>query len=162
MNIILDVDYNRDYPVVGGVFFKSFTDCTTGPTLRAVYTGKLEKYIPGEFFKRELPCLLYTLDEIAKDVEIIVIDGYCNISGKPALGDRLSEALDGKPVIGIAKNKFEGNTTEKAVLRGNSKKPVYVSTSNYPLEKAAKLVENMQGIGRLPTLVKQADKVARQ
>lgn len=162
MYLILDVDYNKEHPSVGGVFFTNFETSTTGPLLTTVYTGQLEEYVPGEFYKRELPCLLHALSGIADGIDIIVIDGYCNISGKSVLGDKLSEALGGKPVIGIAKNRYNDNTTEKAIFRGVSKKPVYVSTSNYSLEKAAKIVEKMHGIGRLPTLVKLADKTARQ
>lgn len=69
---------------------------------------RAEPYVPGEFFKRELPCLLAVLGRIQESVNLVVIDGYVSLGDKPGLGMRLWEALSTKaPVIGVAKTRFQ-------------------------------------------------------
>ena len=73
-----------------------------------VQVENVAAYVPGAFYKRELPCIEAVLDTIkltAKD--IIIVDGYVflNDDGKPGLGHYLYEQLGQKiPIIGVAKS----------------------------------------------------------
>ncbi|WP_207420305.1 hypothetical protein [Desertivirga brevis] len=51
-----------------------------------------QEYIPGEFYKRELPGILSLLDKINFElIQAIIIDGFVilNDEGKPGLGGYL-------------------------------------------------------------------------
>lgn len=64
-------------------------------------------YKSGEFYKRELPCILTLLDEHQLTPEVIILDGYVWLDGvsKPALGYHLQQAIDFTPaLIGVARN----------------------------------------------------------
>ncbi len=120
------------------------------------------EYVSGEFYKRELPCILAVLDIIVDSVTTIVIDGYVWLGpDHPGLGYYLWEALDQKiPVVGVAKTKFKDSTGEE-VFRGKSKRPLYVTAAGMSQEKAAQFVQSMAGPYRLPTLLKVVDRMAR-
>ncbi len=119
-----------------------------------------EPYVPGDFWRRELPSLLQVLEGDAPDV--IVVDGYVWLddAGRKGLGAHLHEAL-GFPVVGIAKTAFAGSAHARAVLRGGSVLPLYVTSVGLPLDEAADRVLAMHGPHRLPTLVSLADRAAR-
>ena len=126
----------------------------------------VEEYKSGEFYKRELPCILSLLKQIdLKDCEAIVIDGFVNLDddGKYGLGAYLYDELEGKiPVIGVAKNDFRNiKKTRVEVFRGKSKKPLYVTSKGIDLMKASDLIENMQGNYRIPSLLKLVDSLGR-
>ena len=61
----------------------------------------------GEFYRRELPCLLAVLQNIPKP-DVIVIDGYVWLgSGHSGLGAHLYDALNQTgAVVGVAKSRF--------------------------------------------------------
>ncbi|MCB9235632.1 MAG: endonuclease V [Bacteroidia bacterium] len=124
------------------------------------------EYAPGEFYKRELPCLLELLKQVdLKAIDGIVVDGHIYAGGpdKPGLGARLYEALGEKiPVIGVAKSSFRGNgETVVEVFRGKSKNPLYVSALGIPKERAAAWIQNMKGEHRMPVLLKKLDGLTR-
>jgi exodeoxyribonuclease-5/deoxyribonuclease V len=117
----------------------------------------VEKYIPGEFYKRELPFLLDVLN--TADYDIVIVDSYVWLDDneKPGLGKRLYDQIS-KPVIGVAKTHFIGPTEcVREVLRGESKKPLYVTSIGFDLDKAAELIKNMKGEFRIPTMLKTLD-----
>jgi len=134
-----------------------------------VYTSEIKnvaEYIPGQFYKRELPCILECLKQIdLSQVEAIVIDGHVFVDNDnaPGLGAYLYEALEKRvPVIGVAKTAFaknKQNTIE--VLRGNSKNPLYVSSVGIDAQLAASYIKEMKGAFRIPTLLKELDKLSR-
>lgn len=134
-----------------------------------------EPYESGRFYKRELPLLLSILSQWKAPLSAVVIDGHVWLDGKgrPGLGARLHEALGGDvPVIGLAKSPLahradEAEPTEDfgfapiPVLRGQSQRPLYVSAVGIERAVAVDLVHRMHGDNRLPTLVKIADRAAR-
>lgn len=67
----------------------------------------------GEFYKRELSCILAILEDIdLATISCIIIDGFVVLddAGKHGLGGHLYEQLDPKvPVIGFATNIPENN-----------------------------------------------------
>ncbi len=134
-----------------------------------VYTETLEEvemYIPGEFYKRELPCILSLFSKIEiEPIEAIIVDGFVFLDdhGKLGLGGHLFKALEEKiPVIGVAKNNFASiESKKKALLRGNSKRPIYITAIGIDLDTASNYIKSMAGEFRIPTLLKRLDTLSR-
>lgn len=127
----------------------------------------MDIYIPGEFYKRELPCILKVIEKVnLAELEAIIIDGYVFIDNekKFGLGGYLWESLNKKlPVIGVAKTSYMGNKdTIVELLRGESKNPLYISSIGIELNKAVELIKSMHGEYRIPTLLKELDKLTKQ
>lgn len=123
----------------------------------------IQPYESGAFYKRELPCLLALLATIPEPIKTIVIDGfvYLDHQMQPGLGARLYEALGAQiPVIGVAKTVFNG-APSVPVLRGQSTRPLFVSSIGVDLSSAAADISRMHGAHRLPTLLKAVDAAAR-
>lgn len=123
-------------------------------------------YVSGQFYKRELPCILSLLKQIdLSNCTAIIIDGFVVLDDNESLGlgGYLYKSLEEKiPVIGVAKNDFSKlSTRKKAVYRGQSKKPLYVTTMGMELEKASDYIQYMYGDYRLPELLKKVDALGR-
>jgi len=163
MILAIDVDYRKDdKAVVAGILFDQWDDAE--PT--HVVTTAIEEvtpYISGAFYKRELPCILKLLEEIETPLDCIVVDGYVTLAeGKAGLGTYLYHALDEKiPVIGVAKNAFQNISEETYIYRGESKKPLYVTSIGIEDDAAKRAIQSMFGKYRIPTLLKKADSVCR-
>lgn len=130
-----------------------------------MYTETLEgiaDYVPGQFYKRELPCILSLLQQvpIAK-LDAIIIDGYVYLDDEqmPGLGGYLYNALQGDiPVIGVAKSNFATlNKLKLRLLRGNSANPLYITAVGVSLRAAGQYITDMAGPYRIPTLLKTLD-----
>lgn len=124
-------------------------------------------YESGAFYKRELPCILSLLKKIdLKEGDLIIVDGYVTLdnSGKIGLGGYLYESLNKKyPVIGIAKNGFASeDDLRKAVFRGESKTPLFLTAVGIDTNDIKIKVENMYGAYRIPTLLKKLDQLTRE
>jgi deoxyinosine 3'endonuclease (endonuclease V) len=122
-------------------------------------------YVPGRFFERELPCLRDALERVGTTFDVLVIDGFVHL--KPprikGLGAHLAESIRYPvAVIGVAKNPLAIADRFVPVLRGRSRKPLWVSSINMPVQQAADLIAGMRGDHRLPVLVKMADQAARE
>ncbi|MDC8006030.1 endonuclease V [Aureisphaera galaxeae] len=124
-------------------------------------------YIPGQFYKRELPCILKLLDRVDLDsLEGILVDGHVFVDNdeKLGLGGHLWESLNKKiPVIGVAKKSF--HNTEKVsipIVRGKSKNPLFVSCVGMELDLTVQRVQNMKGIYRIPDILKTLDQWTRK
>lgn len=131
----------------------------------AVYSEILEgiaDYEPGNFYKRELPCILSLLKQIDPDkITCIIVDGfvYLDDDGTHGLGGHLYNAIGGKiPVIGVAKTNFATIEKLKApVYRGESKNPLFVTAIGLELAIAAQNISTMHGAYRMPTLLQKLD-----
>lgn len=128
---------------------------------------KVEDYTPGEFYKRELPCILSLIKRIdCSKVEAIIIDGFVFLDDhqKLGLGGYLYKELYSKiPVIGVAKTSF--STIKKLrndLYRGDSKRPLYITSIGISIEDAAKCIKNMSGAYRIPTLLKELDRLTKE
>jgi deoxyribonuclease V len=119
----IDVHYLDDASAMAGaVVFSDFPDAKGFRTYIKVISV-IEDYVPGCFFRRELPCILAILEIIEEEIDTVIIDGYVNLGDKPGLGLHLWEALGGrKKVIGVAKKYFRGSDAVN-VFRGNSRRP---------------------------------------
>lgn len=128
----------------------------------------INEYESGSFYKRELPCLVSILKNITlvPRTDILVIDGFVVLddNGKYGLGGYLFEFLESKvPVIGVAKNNFATiNKLKRKVCRGDSKKPLYITSLGIGLETAQNCIKNMHGDFRIPTILKLVDTNCRQ
>ncbi|MEL1255245.1 endonuclease V [Flavobacterium sp. DGU38] len=135
-----------------------------------VYTETIEnveEYIPGEFYRRELPCILSLLNRIGStNIDAIVVDGfvYLDDNKKHGLGGHLYEKLGGNiPIIGVAKTNFAAiNKDKKALLRGDSQKPLFITSIGIDLEDAFQRIESMAGEFRIPTLLKELDRLTKE
>ncbi|TDW47884.1 endonuclease V [Flavobacterium sp. 270] len=127
----------------------------------------VEEYIPGEFYRRELPCILSLLDKIdLTNTEAIVVDGfvYLDDEKKFGLGAYLYEKLNKEiPIIGVAKTNFASIEKDKlALIRGESIKPLYITAVGLEVEDALKKIEMMHGEFRIPTLLKELDRLTKE
>ncbi|OPY77012.1 MAG: Endonuclease V [Syntrophorhabdus sp. PtaU1.Bin058] len=118
-------------------------------------------YLPGHFYRRELPCILALLALFGKAPDEMVIDGYVMLGDRPGLGQHLFESLHCTvPVIGVAKSKFRGSSGAE-VLRGRSAKPLYVTSAGMDIRKASEKIQTMYGPHRVPDLLRYVDHLAR-
>ncbi|TXD80879.1 endonuclease V [Subsaximicrobium wynnwilliamsii] len=127
----------------------------------------IEEYVSGEFYRRELPNIISLMSKIDKAViELIIVDGfvYLNDENKFGLGAYLHEKLNKQiPIIGVAKRTFATIEKNKVdVYRGKSKNPLFVTSIGIELKLAAKKIKEMEGEYRIPTLLKELDKLTRE
>src|SRR4051812_44017066 len=126
----LDVHYD-DSKLIGIATAVVFEDwCSDVPA--AEYRAAVEStqpYVPGQFFRRELPCLLAVIAKIREPLETIIVDSYVGLDQKPGLGQHLFEQLSNRiAVIGVAKTQSHGAPAVE-VLRGKSKQPLFVTAA---------------------------------
>jgi len=156
--VAVDVDYREKEAVAACVGFAKWTDATAAFERIVRVPGAAAAYVPGQFYLRELPCVLAALRGV--DADVVVVDGYVMLSaGKRGLGGHLHEAIR-KPVVGVAKNEFRGATAER-VVRGGSKKPLFVTVAGMSAKDAAAAVRSMHGPHRIPALIARADALCR-
>ena len=80
--------------------------------------------------------------------------------GRYGLGAYLYEALGKEvPIIGVAKKHFKTNGKQvREVYRGQSQKPLYVTSIGLPLAEASQNIVEMHGAYRIPDLLKILDR----
>ena len=91
--------------------------------------------------------------------DAIIVDGFVDLGEKPGLG-RYLRTVTGIPVIGVAKTGFHQATPER-VLRGDSKKPLFVTSAAFNISVACDGLVGMHGDYHIPTLLKRVDSLAR-
>lgn len=147
----------------GVVLFEDWTDGVAAKKEVCRLAGSTDQYITGEFYKRELPCIMVALASLEDKIETIVVDSYVQLApGQPGLGQMLFEALDEKvAVVGVAKTRFQTATEAIEIYRGKSTRPLFVSAAAMEVGVAADHVKAMHGNFRMPTLLKLADSLSR-
>jgi deoxyribonuclease V len=159
--VCVDVDYRETIAVAAGVWLRGWT--ASEPEVEVVTTlDEAAPYQPGEFYRRELPCVLAVLER-GPAAGVVVVDGYVWLGpGRAGLGAHLYHALGERTVVvGVAKSRFVGATDAVPVYRGDSKSPLYVTAAGVSAEEAAGWVARMHGPYRVPTLLKRVDQLAR-
>jgi deoxyinosine 3'endonuclease (endonuclease V) len=165
MKLAIDAYYNNinEAKVVGLIF----EDWNAIEPNKIVTTSvkDVQKYEPGKFYKRELPCIMKLLELINMEVvEVIIIDGYVYLDdiNKPGLGFHLYEKLNKKyPIIGVAKTYYYNNIALK-ICRGQSKTPLYITSIGININDAGNNIKNMYGEYRMPKLLKLLDKETKE
>lgn len=164
MNLAVDVYYRKEEAIVAGVTFTDWRACEPDHVL-ITQLSSVANYEPGQFYKRELPCILELLKQVNPLPNSIVIDGYVYLGDddKPGLGKHLYDALQGQcAVIGVAKNRFEGTPVWAELFRGNSRRPLYVTAAGIDQAEARQCVKEMCGEFRIPALLKKVDQLCRR
>lgn len=128
---------------------------------RTAIVPAIAPYVPGEFYRREMPPLRAVIPA-GGELSLIVVDGYVDLDpdGRPGLGAHV-HAEFGVPVIGVAKTAFRFASHAARVLRGRSSRPLYVTAAGMTVTEAAALVSEMTGQFRIPDALKLADRLAR-
>ncbi len=166
MILAIDVKYNEEEPTAKavGVLFNWMGEMPERTIVKEVQN--IHKYIPGQFYKRELPCILEILKDVdLNDIEAIIVDGHVYIDNEKSygLGAHLWQSLNEKlAVIGVAKTEFISNReTVNKVFRGESIKPLYLSAIGMSNLEAANLIKQMHGEYRMPTILKEVDRLTK-
>lgn len=161
MKACVDVDYRTTGACAAAVTFRDWSDAKAVDE-KTVHISKVAPYVPGKFFRRELPCLLAVLETLPA-VKTVIIDGYVWLdNSRPGLGGHLYQALGGRvEVVGIAKTKFRGAEGVCEVTRGTSTRPLYVSAAGIQAGLAADCVRSMHGTHRIPSLISRVDYLCR-
>lgn len=160
----VDVSYQNNEAVAACVLFRSWTDESSDDEI-IERIGKIEEYQPGEFYRRELPCILAVLRKVREPLEAVIVDGFVWLGDEnsPGLGARLFDRLGRTTVvIGVAKSGFIGAALAVQVLRGRSLKPLYVTAAGMDVSEAARHIQEMHGKFRIPTLLKRTDHLSRR
>ena len=159
----VDVDYRADGAVAGCVLFHDWADAQPAEAW-TVPIRAVEAYQPGQFYRRELPCLLEVLSHGKQSLDAVIVDGYVWLrhENEPGLGAHLFNHLgQNVAVVGVAKTWFQGAYGAQPVCRGASKRPLYVSSAGMTTEDASAAIRTMHGAYRLPTLLRQVDHMVR-
>jgi len=161
MKICIDVHYEEGVARVAALGFLEWTDALAAE--QHVLTMPVPgDYVPGEFYRRELPCLLAILPQFTAACDAVVLDGYVWLGDRPGLGAHLYEALGGSmPVIGVAKTPYRADDFSVAIYRGRSERALYVTAAGVEASFAAERVKAMHGDFRIPTLLKNVDRLSR-
>ena len=164
MIFAVDVDYRNNSAIAAGVLFRNWEDREPVEELIAQIAA-VAAYEPGQFYKRELPCVLELLKQLKQLPEYVVIDGYVYLGGnkKPGFGKHLYNALQEKSVvIGVAKSRFKDTPADAEVFRGGSKRALYVTAIGVSEIEAKDFIIRMHGENRLPTLLKRVDQLSKR
>jgi deoxyribonuclease V len=165
MILATDVYYEDKKAKAVGVLFNDWKDEVPSQII-AKHIGNVENYESGNFYKRELPCLIQLLEDIdLKKINTIIVDGYVFLDDakKHGLGYYLYEYLNKAiAVIGVAKKAFHNNSLYVvSLLRGTSKNPLYITAVGINLSLATECIKSMHGEFRIPTLLKFTDQQTR-
>lgn len=165
--VAIDVFYTESHSKTVGVIFNDWQDSEPQDIIVEEVEKESTPYIPGQFFRRELPCILNLLEKInLEEFDTVIIDGFISLkdnNGKvcSGLGEHLLERLPkGVSLIGVAKTNYcKTNEISEHVRRGKSTRPLYVQgRGDYNNETAGNLIRLMKGNFRIPTLLKILDK----
>ena len=158
----VDVQYRDPRAAAACVTFDAWDDAESRSE-HVVLVDDVAEYVPGEFWRRELPCILQVLELVNPLPGVIVIDGHVWLdgSGRKGLGAHLYDALEGHAaVIGVAKSGFCGLSGHAEVLRGDSRSPLFVTSVGYDGDAAGR-IRAMHGANRVPTLLRRVDQLCR-
>lgn len=164
--LAIDTFYTQDNAYTVGIIFSNWNSNLPDSVI-SCNTPNPSPYIPGEFYKRELPCILDLLKEVdLQEISTIIVDGYVWIEKDGSLcdglGAKLYEVLNDPEitVIGVAKSKFSGCEEHSyPILRGTATKPLYIqSIGRISGKNASSLIKNMKGSCKLPDLLKYLDR----
>ncbi len=163
MIVALDVHYSATRANAAAVLVDRWTSGDPIAEFSAI-ESPVGDYEAGRFYMRELSPLLAVLRKIDHPVDAYVIDGYCHLSSDraPGLGAYLSEAIHHTaPVIGVAKSRYRQTQHAVEVLRGQSRRPLFVTSIGMDYEVAARHIASMAGDYRVPEILKSVDRLAR-
>jgi len=162
MIVATDVGYRDDGSALAAAVGFAAWDAPTPAFEHTVSIEQVAPYEPGQFYRRELPCLLSLLADLPHAASLVVVDGHVWLRpGQPGLGMHLYDALGrSTPVVGIAKRAFRDGVAAP-VCRGASKTALHVSTEGIEVGEAVAALRRMHGPWRIPTLLRRVDTLSR-
>ncbi len=118
-----DVHYHDDGRASSAaVLFRAYADAGAEAEY-VISTRAVSGYVPGQFYKRELPCILALLDRLDEVPDEMIVDGYVMLGDRPGLGCHLFDVFHGSiPVIGVAKSPYRRPGAVE-VIRGGAEGP---------------------------------------
>lgn len=158
-----DVHY-REHEAQGAILLFADWPAAVPAAQHVVRLPTVAAYRPGHFYERELPVLLALIARVDQPLATVVIDGYVwlGAAGEKGLGAHLYEALGRSvPVVGVAKTAFKGSAFAVPVRRGQARRPLYVTAAGLDPLVAAECVRRMHGLHRIPTLLREVDRLSR-
>lgn len=163
MILSTDVFYKEDgSAIASGVLFDEFSCGKENETI-LVDIKEVNDYESGQFYKRELPCLLALIKNLKELPKYIIVDSYVYLNDNLGLGGYLYEALNKEVIIiGVAKAPFTDISSATQIFRGDSKKALYITSAGIQQEEAKELIKNMHGKFRIPTMIRLADRIGRE
>jgi deoxyribonuclease V len=159
----VDVDYRDAGATAAALLFQDWSDEQSMEEI-VIPIDSVQPYEPGQFYRRELPCLRAVLAAVRTKPRIIIVDGYVWLGDErhPGLGAHLFEAIGREAaVIGVAKTKFMGAGLVEEVQRGSSQNSLYVTAAGLEPSEAARRIREMRGPFRIPTLLRRVDQLCR-
>lgn len=164
MIVAIDVGYNdkKSTALAAMVVFQDWTDERAMPVQMEM--DSIAPYESGAFYKRELPCIVQLINTLNGNIpKFIIVDGYVDLEpGHIGLGkhvfNRFKEAI---PVIGVAKTRYL-NSQAIEICRGESKSPLFITAVGIDVKIAAEYILKMHGPFRIPTLLKEVDRLSRK
>ncbi len=169
----LDVQYTDPSAAAAAVVLAEWTDAVALEE-RVVRVPQVAPYVPGAFFERELPCLLAVLGQVQAPLQAVVVDGYVWLDAtRPGLGAHLAAHFRERgtpcPVVGVAKTRFGPPAAPSPsphaaveVLRGTSRRPLFVTADGLAATQAAQRVAAMHGADRIPWALSRVDRLCRE
>lgn len=158
-----DVHYESDFAIAAAIVFEHWSDeCIINHVVARC--NDVGEYQAGNFYQRELEPLRRVIEQIDNPIHTYVVDAYCHLSAdcSPGLGAYLHQELPNKSVvIGVAKNRFRETKHAIELLRGESDRPLFISSIGIDYQTAADHVQSMSGEHRIPTLLKMVDRLSR-
>ena len=170
LKLAIDTYYTEENAYTVGVFFSKWDDTEPLKIIKRITKPKYP-YVPGEFYKRELPCIMDLLGGVDFDsLSTIIVDGFVRIEKDgemvSGLGEHLYDEVKdwGISVIGVAKSKFDGcENWSIPIIRKAGSKPLYVQgIGRYTDEMAASLIKGMAGPNKLPILLQRLDRETKE
>jgi len=160
MKLAIDVYYfNRSNAKAVGVCFREW-ESVEPAEIFTTNIDNVDEYESGNFYKRELPCIIKLLELInMENIDAIIVDGYVYLENMstPGLGLHLYNTIERKiPIIGVAKTYYHTNIAEK-IFGGKSKTPLYITSVGIEVGEAVKCIKNMYGDYRIPKLLQLLD-----
>ena len=158
-----DAHYNDNSAIAAAIVFRRWED-ETAVDQYTVKVTDVGDYRPGSFYERELKPLQELIPLISYPIRYFVIDAYCHLSddGSPGLGAYLHKSLpDDSAVIGVAKNRFRDTRHAVELFRGDSNRPLFITSIGVSYQSAADHVKSMHGEHRIPIILKAVDRLAR-
>ena len=166
--IAIDTFYYSDKDAYSvGVLFNNWQD-SKPQSIVSCHTTDFAPYIPGEFYKRELPCILDLLSIVnLNEINTILLDGFVKLpDNKDGLGMHLWKKLGNIKIsiVGLAKSKFKDcEKIALPVFRGNCISPMWVNTNQIiSNEEAVSRIKQMHGNYRMPDLLKVLDRETKK
>lgn len=164
MIVAVDAHYAADQTAIAVAGIHAWTDAVCAIEATTSWDSPAAAYEPGAFYKRELPAIMRGLALLGRvQPRVVIVDSYVMLApGRPGLGRILHDALDGVPVMGVAKKPFKGtDAVAIPVTRGQSTTPLFVTTAGMDTQVAAAHLRAMHGPYRMPTVLKRVDRLAR-